>query len=167
MELQEFKNKFQALTQKYPAITLAYLFGSRAQGCTGPLSDFDFAILSDRGTKTPALQALLHHELAVLVGTDKVDLIWLPNAPIEFQYAIISRGVCLYRRNLAAKVEYEAYVMGRYGDYLPVLRAQKREVIYQEGRRETRIQWYRTALGRTERTLGQIRAAQGQKTPGV
>ena len=87
-------------------------------------------------------------------------------APIELQYAIIAQGVLLYRQNLAIKVEYEAYVMGRYGDYLPVLRAQ-RAAILQEGRRVNRIQWYRTALGRTERTLEQIRASQAEKTPGV
>jgi uncharacterized protein len=102
----------------------------------------------------------------LLADTGSVDVVWLPKAPIELQYAIIAQGVCLYRRTLAEKVEYAAYVMGRYGDYLPVLRAQ-RTAILQEGRREKRIQWYRTALGRTERTLEQIRAAQAEKPPGV
>ena len=80
--------------QTYPAILLAYLFGSQVRGRTGPLSDFDFAILLDRGSQTPALQAHLHHELALLVGTGRVDVVWLPRAPIELQYAVISQGVC-------------------------------------------------------------------------
>jgi uncharacterized protein len=166
MELHDLSEKMNSLAQSYPAIQLAYLFGSRVKGRTGPLSDFDFAILLDRGSTTFALQAQLHHELALLVGTGRVDVVWLPRAPIELQYAIIAQGVLLYRQNLAVKVEYEAYVMGRYGDYLPVLRAQ-RAAILQEGRRENRIQWYRTALGRTERTIEQIRTAQAEKTPGV
>ena len=108
----------------------------------------------------------MHHDLAVLAGTGRVDVVWLPRAPIELQYAIIAQGVWLYRKNLAVKVEYEAYVMGRYGDYLPVLRAQ-RTAVMQEGRRENRIQWYRTAFDRTERTLEQIRAAQAEETSGI
>jgi predicted nucleotidyltransferase len=166
MDLHQLREKIIALAQTYPAIQLLYLFGSQSKGCTGPLSDFDFAILLDRGSKTAALQAQLHHELAVLVGTGRVDVVWLPRAPIELQYSIIAQGVLLYRQSLAEKVEYEAYVMGRYGDYLPVLRAQ-RAAILQEGRRENRIQWYRTALGRTERTIEQIRTSQAQETPGV
>ena len=166
MELHELREKIAALAQTYPAILLAYLFGSRVRGRTGPLSDFDFAILLDRGSQTPALQAQVHHDLALLAGTGRVDVVWLPQAPIELQYAIIGQGVWLYRKNLAVKVEYEADVMSRYGDYLPVLRAQKAAIL-QEGRRENRIQWYRTALGRTERTLEQIRAAQTEKTPGI
>jgi predicted nucleotidyltransferase len=166
MELHNLREIFFALAQTYPAILLAYLFGSQVEGRTGPLSDIDFAILLDRDSQTPALQAHLHHELALLMGTGKVDVVWLPRAPIELQHAVISQGVVLYQQSLAVKVEYEAYVMGRYGDYLPILRAQ-REAIFQEGRRENRIQWYRTALGRTERTLDQIRAAQAEKTPGV
>jgi len=166
MELHELREKITVMAQTYPAIHLVYLFGSQVKGRTGPLSDFDFAILLERVSKTAALQAQLHHDLALLVGTGRVDMVWLPRAPIELQYAIIAQGLLLYRQSLALKVEYEAYVMGRYGDYLPVLRAQ-RAAILQEGKLETRIQWYRTALGRTERTLEQIRTAQAEKTPGV
>jgi predicted nucleotidyltransferase len=166
MELYELRENITSLAQTYPAILLVYLFGSQVRGRTGPLSDFDFAILLERGRSTLAMQADVHHELVLQVGNDKVDVVWLPRVPIELQYAIISQGVCLYRQNLNVKIEYEAYVMGLYGDYLPVLRAQRATLI-QEGRRETRIQWYRTALERTERSLSQIRAAQVQKAPGV
>jgi predicted nucleotidyltransferase len=166
MDLYVLRENITSLAQTYPAIILVYLFGSQVRGRTGPLSDFDFAILLERGSSTPALQADVHHELVLQVGNDKVDVVWLPRVPIELQYAVISQGVCLYRQNLNVKIEYEAYVMGLYGDYLPVLRAQRATLI-QEGRRETRIQWYRTALERTERSLSQIRAAQVQKAPGV
>jgi hypothetical protein len=46
-------------------------------------------------------------------------------------------------------------VMSRYGDYLPVLRALREDVLRgeQDG---TRVRRYRAALERTERTLGQI-----------
>lgn len=166
MELYDLKEKLYSLAQSYPTILLAYLFGSRVRGKIGPLSDFDFAILLERGSQNHVLQAQLHHDLNVLVATYRVDVVWLPWAPIELQHAILAEGICFFKKDLAVKVEYEAYVMGRYGDYLPVLRAQK-AAIMQEGRREKRIQWYRAALNRTERTLEQIRAAQAEKTPGI
>lgn len=164
MELTVLREKIATLAEAYPAIRLAYLFGSQVQGRTGPLSDYDIAILMDRDNLTPAFRASLHHELVLCMSTDRIDVVWLPNAPIELQYAIISGGVKLYGQNRAVQVEYEAYVMGRYGDYLPILRAQRAEIL-QEGRRETGIQRYREALGRTEGTLEQIRAAQRQIAP--
>jgi hypothetical protein len=50
-------------------------------------------------------------------------------------------------------------VLSRYGDYLPVLRAQRQSIL-EEGAHDRRVQRYREALGRTERALGKIRAAQ-------
>jgi hypothetical protein len=57
-------------------------------------------------------------------------------------------------------VEYEAHVMSVYGDYLPVLRAQREEIL-RGGERGTGIQRYRKALGRTRRALDEIRSTRG------
>jgi hypothetical protein len=53
--------------------------------------------------------------------------------------------------------------MSLYGDYLPILREQRRNILEDTGY-DTRIQRYRAALGRTERTLREIRATQGEDT---
>jgi hypothetical protein len=53
MELHELRENIDALAQTHPAIPLAYLFGSQVQEFTGPMSDFDFAILLDRGSQPP------------------------------------------------------------------------------------------------------------------
>lgn len=39
------------LFENYPEIKLVYLFGSQAEGKTGPMSDYDFAIYFDEKTK--------------------------------------------------------------------------------------------------------------------
>ena len=62
---------------------------------------------------------------------------------------------------VATRVEYEAHVLSRYGDYLPVLRAQRDDIL-QRDKHAHRVQRYRAALGRTERTLGQIAAPRRQ-----
>jgi uncharacterized protein len=143
------------------AVLLVYLFGSRANNRTGPGSDYDLGVLLDRRADSPVERARLTHELAVLMEAAAVDVVFLNQAPPELAFAVI-QGQLLYGRDLATRVEYEAYVMGRYYDYLPYLRTQREEILSGEDH-GARIQWYREALGRTERTLGQIRAAQEQK----
>lgn len=141
-----------------PGVRLAYLFGSRVDGTVGPLSDYDVAVLADGAQDLAALRAWLAHELGVALETNHADVVLLNQAPVELAYAVVAQGDVVYQRDEATRVEYEAEVLTRYGDYLPVLRAQRQE-ISRGGERAARVQRYREALGRTERTLGEIRAA--------
>jgi predicted nucleotidyltransferase len=144
-------------------VRLAYLFGSQVGGQLGPLSDHDFGVLINPTAELGIVQARLAHHLAQVLQTDRVDVVVLNRAPLDLAYAIIAQGKVMYQRTVVERVEYEAYILGRYGDYLPILRAQQRDVV-QGGRYENRVQRYRAALGRVERTLGEIRAAQRQAT---
>ena len=161
MNIQILQPRVQALGATEAAVFLVYLFGSRASGRAGPGSDYDLGVLLDRREDSPARRARLTHELVVIMGSEAVDVVFLSQAPPELAFAVI-QGQLLYERDLATRVEYEAYVMGRYYDYLPYLRAQREEILSGEDH-GARIQRYREALGRTERTLSQIRAAQEQK----
>ena len=147
-------------------ISLIYLFGSQAEGRLGPMSDHDLGVLVDRAADGEQARAWLTHELARALQTDRIDVVWLNRAPIELAYAIIAQGKVLYQRDVATRVEYEARVMSRYGDYLPVLRAQRDDILRGD-ENATRVQRYRAALGRTERTLGQIAAVQRQESDRV
>ena len=140
-----------------PEVRLAYLFGSQTTGQVGPMSDIDLALLFEAGTDIHAVCALIAHELVKALSTDRIDLIALESAPIELAHHVISTGICLVQRDLATRVEYEAEVMSRYGDILPYLRAQRRDIL-QGVQSERSIQRYREALRRTERTLSQITA---------
>ena len=144
----------------FPEIQLVYLFGSRAQEWVGPKSDYDFAVLAESVTSTVAFQAEVAHEFCKHLGSNRVDVVLLKGAPIDLAYAVVSTGICLYQKNVEARIDYEAYVLGRYFDFLPVLRAQRKETIRGEDN-AYRIQRYREALGRTERALGKIATAQG------
>ncbi len=137
-------------------VLLAYLFGSQAAGTAGPRSDYDIALL----VRTPSLdlQARLAHEIGVILDAEQVDVVFLNRAPVELAYAVVAQGCLLYERSLAERVEFEAKVLSLYGDYLPILRRQREEILRGEGD-EAGIQRYREALGRTERTLAAIRAA--------
>jgi hypothetical protein len=63
----------------------------------------------------------------------------------------VKDGECVYEMDPAVRVVYEAYVLGRYGDFLPILRAQRKHIPSEST--NDRIQRCREALGRTERTL--------------
>lgn len=140
-------------------VRLVYLFGSQVYGDPGPSSDYDFGISFDRVQPTSEVRASIAHQLSRALETERVDVVLLNRAPIELAYVNIAYGELIYESNAAIRVNYEAYVMGLCGDYLPVLRTQRRDIL-KGGANATRVQRYRTAFGRTERTLDQIRAAQ-------
>lgn len=160
---QRINESVQEVAALFPEIQLVYLFGSQVEGAVGPLSDYDFGIVLVHSADEQALRARICHAFVKRLGTPRVDVVLLQRAPIELAYAAIALGVLLFERTKLLRVEFEAYVMGRYGDYLPVLRAHRRDIIRGENR-AARIQRYRTALERTERTLGQIATTAGEKS---
>lgn len=162
MRVQDFKERLHKLAADFPEVSLVYLFGSQVTGRTGPQSDYDLGVLTDREGESPPRRAALEHALAVMLDAERLDVVRLTQAPVELAFAVVSEGRLLYERDAADRVEYEARVMSRYFDYLPVLRAQRAEILA-GGESGVRIQRYREALGRTERTLREIRAAQGEK----
>jgi uncharacterized protein len=142
--------------KKSHSIQLAYLFGSRAGGIEGPISDYDIAVLFSK-MPSAAERYGLAHDLSMLLIPDRVDLVILNHAPVELGYGIIASGVVVYEENVAGRVEFEANTLSRYGDFLPILRHQRQEIL--ENRyHETGIQWYREALGKTQRLLEEIGA---------
>jgi len=140
----------------YPEVSLVYLFGSQVSGETGPLSDVDLAVWAPEAKDDLALTTHLAHLLGKALPASPWQVISLHQAPVELAYAVIAKGICLYQRSPAERVEYEAQVLGLYGDYLPVLRAQRVEIL-RGGEHERRVQRNRAALRRTQRTLNQIR----------
>ncbi|WP_322488123.1 type VII toxin-antitoxin system MntA family adenylyltransferase antitoxin [Chloroflexus sp.] len=155
MTFNHVPNPITAIAQQYPAIQLVYLFGARVTGSIGPMSDTDLAILFDHTASEPALRAELTQRLAETLHSDELDIVILNQAPIEFAYSVIAEGIALYQRSMLERIEYEAKIISQYCDYLPVLRAQSRTIIDGAGD-ERRIQRYRAAYRRTQRTLGTL-----------
>ncbi len=112
-------------------VLLAYLFGSHARG-EEQGSDYDFGVLLRAGTD-PDCRHVLAHELGSLLGTQAVDVILLREAPVELAYNIISEGVLVFERDRAERVEFEASLMAKYCDFLPVLRRQREDVLREAG----------------------------------
>ncbi len=161
--MSQGKEQFRRLSEFFAqqaarfSIILVYLFGSQARGEGGPISDYDFAILFSEKPPAPKRYALVH-ELARLLGTERVDLVVLNRANIELRYSVIATGCPLYEASRAARVEFEAQTLSLYFDYLPILRRQRRELLAEE-EYGARIQRYRAALREAQELLAQTRAA--------
>ena len=142
-------------------ILLTYLFGSQLKGKTGPLSDYDFAVFLSQKTSF-SFKHKLKNKLINILDNKQVDLVILNDAPIELKYNVIATGKIIYQKNSVAKVEFEADTLSRYFDYLPVLRAQKADILKTNKSKGEkygdRIQRYRATLRKTEEMLNKIRA---------
>ena len=138
-------------------VLLAYVFGSRASGRAGPNSDYDVAVLTCAALE-PARRYGMAHELSLLLDGAVVDLVPLQRAPVELAYAVVAEGRRLFERDLTTRVEFEANVLSRYGDMLPVLRQQRADLIHGESYAPG-VHRHRVARDKTERVLAEIRAA--------
>jgi predicted nucleotidyltransferase len=161
MEAQPVLQLVAAICGSSPGVLLAYLFGSRVDGSTGPMSDVDVAVLLDRAADPTATRSRVAHRLRLSLEANDVDVLILNQAPIELAYGVIAEGTIAFAGSEAARVEYEATVMSRYGDYLPVLRAFRTDIVQGDDYAH-RVQRYRAALGRFDRTTGQAASADRQ-----
>ena len=155
MDAQRVKAAVSTVASRLDGVWLVYLFGSQVAGDPGPMSDYDVGVFLDPAADDQDLRARVAHEMSIALDVDRIDVVVLNGAPIELAYAVIAQGKLLYERDVATRVEYEAKVLGLYGDYLPVLRRQ-RESVLQGDDYGRRVRRYRAALRRTERTLGEI-----------
>ena len=93
-------------------ILLAYLFGSRARGDAREESDYDFAVLFGR-----AVGVLEEVELAVEVAdslgvpADKVDVVSLDKAGLDFAFKVVREGELIYARDEETRRRFETRVL--------------------------------------------------------
>lgn len=130
------EKRLRTVFDAFPVISLGYLFGSLASGTPGPMSDVDVAVLlaphnSARST-ADALEDALHRAL----GTERVDLVVLNDAPPPLAYRVVRDGRCLFCRDPARRQVFEALTTTRYLDFQPFRRrlfAIARRQILEEG----------------------------------
>jgi len=158
MTLSDLTGALSTLLADFPSIGLVYLFGSRVTGAIGPLSDYDLAIYDVTNQADIELQARFQHAVMQILATGRIDVVLLNRAPIELAYHVIATGQLLFQKDLYTRVEFEAQVLGMYGDYLPILRLFQQHALYgdPDGKR---VQRYREALRRTQRALGEARTS--------
>src|SRR3989344_6547323 len=95
----EQKAQIISIIKSHSEIKLAYLFGSRATGDIGPMSDYDFAFYMDGLDKNQRfdLRLKLDHEIGHILQVNAVDIVILNDADLpELKYDIIREGIVLH-----------------------------------------------------------------------
>lgn len=116
------QNKLSAL-----GVQALYLFGSRAQGVEGPLSDYDFGVLMpEEGHKRGGkLYDAMYDILAPLcprtLENDVIDIVFVRDAPLELRFHIIRYGKVLYDADPRERGRFEDNTTMLYCDYRPLL----------------------------------------------
>lgn len=106
--------------QACPEVSVAYLFGSRAQGIDRPLADIDLAVLLKDGLvkeRIWRLEDTIAVDLARVLGTDEIDLVCLNTAPLRMKYEVVVKGQVLCSTDETTRAEFESYVLRRYWDF--------------------------------------------------
>lgn len=118
MTNKEIKNLLP-IFENYPEIKLVYLFGSRASGKTGPLSDYDFAVYIDEADSVKRFNVRLEitDKIAKKLKTDAVDLVVMNDilGP-ELKFNIIKDGKLILEKE-PFKVLIEPRIMTEYIDF--------------------------------------------------
>lgn len=111
-------------------VAVAYLFGSRAHGDSGPLSDVDVAVLllggEAPGRRELELRAVIEGVIATETvgstggGPPRVDLVILNDAPVSVAYRVLAQGTLLLSRDERARVAHWVDTVDRYLDMAPL-----------------------------------------------
>lgn len=116
--------KVKKVFDSYPEVKLAYLFGSRATGEVGPMSDYDFAVYLKPKKKDDIfdLKLELMGKLCGAVKTDAVDLLVLNTSEKpELNYEVITKGK-LIKEEEPNKLLMETMILNNYFDFRDNLR---------------------------------------------
>lgn len=123
-EIGGMKETIAPLFEAQPSVAFAYLYGSRASGKAGPMSDYDFAIFLDEqdAVKRHDILFRLGAEISKKLGTDVVDLHSLNDMQTpELKFRIIHDGVLLFERG-GSRLIIEPRILNEYFDFTYLLR---------------------------------------------
>ena len=121
---REQVEKIKRVIATHPEIKLAYLFGSRATGDIGPMSDYDFAFYMDGidSKQRFDLRLKLDHELSHILQVDMVDIVVLNDAEKpELKHAVITDGIVLHEEE-PYRLMVEPRILNQYFDFNETLR---------------------------------------------
>jgi len=127
---EQEKTQLQSL-----GVVALYLFGSRAQGTDGPLSDFDFAVLMDRdgyargGEAYQKLYDLLSPHCERTLQNDVIDIIFLRDVGLELRHHVVRYGRVIYDAEPLSRGRFEARTMTEYCDFRPLLKSIDRAIL--------------------------------------
>lgn len=107
-------------------VLAAVLFGSSVTGAKYPGSDIDIGVVFERTDERDldpvGVYGDLYDQFMPLVGKNqKLDIVYLDEAPISLRFRAVTEGDPLYVRDARAFCDYKERVMREYFDFKPVM----------------------------------------------
>lgn len=124
---ENFREVVTALLARVPQVQFAYLFGSRARGAAGPLSDVDVAVYLDRRLCCFDWRLRIMEQLAHVLQTEHFDLVTLNDASPVLRYEVIRNGEVI-KEDKKRRVDFETRALAEYLD-TAFLRKEQREYL--------------------------------------
>lgn len=116
---EKLLKELRGIFESFEEVKLVYLFGSRARGDVGEMSDYDFGIYLEGDQK---LRLELESKISEVLDADRVDLLILNRCEKpELKYNVIKEGELLFERE-PYKVQFEPQVLNEYFDFRIMLR---------------------------------------------
>lgn len=114
------ENKLKLIFRKHKVV-FAYLFGSRAKGKIGRLSDLDIAVYFEPSVSSEERQKMrfrIEEEVERKLNfPEKVDVIPLNDAQPLLEKEVVYNGKIIYCKDGAKKAHYEARAISRWLDW--------------------------------------------------
>lgn len=118
--------KVKNVLKKVNFIKFAYIFGSKAEGRHGPMSDMDIAVWIDEeynsGLNSIDAKLILLREFEKLKIYD-VDIVILNKAPLILKF-MAQRGILLFEKEGAKdeRIKFEVNTRREFWDFIPRLK---------------------------------------------
>jgi len=163
-DLSQYETVLESYFGSLDSVMLAYLFGSRARGTGGPLSDVDVAVLL---VGAPDEDLMFDMRLEIIGGLmgilhiNDVDIVILNQMPLALRFRVLRDGVLLYCRDRQAMIEFTARTVSEYLDFKPVLERHERAILEKARKGELLSGYnpYRGTLKRYRQLREQLKGA--------
>lgn len=117
--MSENQKKIENIAEKYK-IRDIYIFGSEATKFTRPGSDLDIGIIFQHGLPASAERMKIYGNIFSELSTEfvnkKIDLVFLEETPVHFQFKALTEGKLIYSSDLNKTFDYKENIINKYRD---------------------------------------------------
>lgn len=114
------KKKIKALAKQYQLADV-YIFGSQLNGFARKDSDLDLAVRFQKGLPDMKARGQIYGKLFVDLSScfpgQKLDLVFIEEAPLHFQYKIFTQGQMIFSQDKENSFNFQERIFNLYRDY--------------------------------------------------
>ncbi|MEK7482466.1 MAG: nucleotidyltransferase domain-containing protein [Patescibacteria group bacterium] len=97
-----------------------FMFGSQIDGFARKDSDLDVGVRFENGLPAAEHRGKIYAELFADLGTcfpgQKLDLVFIDEAPLHFKYQIFTKGKMIFNKNKEKSLDFQERVFNLYRD---------------------------------------------------